>query len=87
MSDACVGSEPRIETGFRIVWNIASTATTLPKEFENQDGDKCKYCADDVPCFPAEAFVPDVPANKQMARDVDGVLWQYDAGDDKWDRV
>ena len=51
------------------------------KEEDDEDDE------DDVPCFPAEAFVPDVPVNKQMARDVDGVLWQYNAGNDKWNRV
>jgi len=49
--------------------------------------EKWREDEDDVPCFPAEAYVPDIPANKQKARDVDGVLWQYDAGEDRWNRL
>ena len=49
--------------------------------------EKWREDEDDVPCFPASAYVPDIPADKQMARDVDGIMWQYDAGDDKWNRM
>ena len=42
---------------------------------------------DDVPCFPAKDNVPDIPPHKFIARDVDGVMWQYDAEDDEWTRL
>lgn len=42
---------------------------------------------DDVPCFPAKDNVPDIPPHKFIARDVDGIMWRYDAGDDEWTRV
>ena len=55
---------------------------------EREEGD-CVDDADDeddVPCFPAKDDVPDIPPHKFIARDVDGVAWQYDAEDDEWTR-
>ena len=68
--------------------------------FDDDDNFYCRRCAgfvfeerqvpeddqDDVPCFPAKDNVPDIPPHKFIARDVDGVAWQYDAEDDEWTR-
>ena len=51
-----------------------------------EEGD-CVDDQDDVPWFPAKDNVPDIPPHKFIARDVDGVMWQYDAEDDEWTRV
>lgn len=42
---------------------------------------------EDVPTFSANECVPDVPNDGRVARDVDGVLWRYCAGDDVWVKV
>ena len=77
----------------RIIINLDGAKCSGCDEYlgENEMGERCETCdkddEEDVPCFPAKDNVPDIPPHKFIARDVDGVMWQYDAEDDEWTRV
>jgi len=44
-----------------------------------------QQCDEDVPCFPFH--LSGIPPHKTVACDVEGIMWQYDAGDDEWYKI
>ena len=44
-----------------------------------------QQCDEDVPCFPFH--LPDIPPHNFVARDVEGIMWQYDKWDDEWYKI
>jgi hypothetical protein len=54
-------------------------------------GKGCDWCdecrEEEVPVFPAEANVPDVPEDGREEKDVEGKWWVYEEDEDSWRRM
>lgn len=56
-------------------------------DFTQPSGDiEIEQCDEDVPCFPF-LLPDDIPPHNTVARDVEGIMWQYDKWDDEWYKI
>lgn len=70
-------------------WKCKTKMTTaevdaIPEDEFDADFPVCAECRKEVPEFPADAEVPDVPPHGYQATDVDGVAWVFNAEEDEW---